>query len=149
MESGRERLALAFSVFLGGAAAGAAEGFVEAREGVEAGGHGDVEDLVFCGDEKALGVGDAVVGDVVNEGGAEGFFEEVHGVVWVEVDGFADGVGGEGFEVALGDEAGHSFHFVEAAIEEGVGFVFGGSLRAWLHFFNEKSHSSQAGFELE
>ena len=139
---------LAGTVGAGGAVAGAAEGFVEAAEGVEAGSEGDVEDLQFCGDEQALGVGDAVVGDVVEEGGSEGFLEEAHGVVGVDADGFADGFGGERLEVALCDEAGDLLDLVEAAVVEGCGAVAGVAL-CMVGTGQFLGHAEEAGLEFE
>ena len=129
---------VASAVFTGGAMAGVLEGFAETTHRAEAGIKGDAEDFFVGGGEKALGVGDAVLGEVIDERHAEGFAEEAHGVVGVEVHGAADGIDGERFGVALGDEAGHLFDFVEAALTNDHGAM---GLFFWRMGFNGKSHA--------
>ena len=137
---------VAAAVFAGGTLAGVLEGFAEAAHGAETGIQGDAEDFLVGRGEEALGVGDAVLGEVIDQGHAERFSEKAHGVVGVQVYSLADGIDGEGFGVTLGDEAGHLLDFVETAFADGDGAVglFSGRLA-----FGRESHAQEAGFHFE
>ena len=80
------------------------KGCVEAADGAEARLYGNLRDVEVCGDEEALGVGDAVLGDVVYDADGEAFAEEAHGVVRVQVDFVCYLSDGERRGVVLGDK---------------------------------------------
>lgn len=99
------------AVLTGGLAAKLAKDFVKAAGGIEAGFEGDVDDFHIGHHEEALGVGDAVAGEIVEQADVIGFAEAGHGIVGMQADGMGDAGDGEGFGVVQGDEAGHVFGF--------------------------------------
>ncbi len=89
------------------------EGGVEAADGAEAGFYSNLGDVEIGGDEEALGVGDAVLGDVVDDADGVVFAEQTHGVVWVKVDFVCYLANGERLGVVLSDKSCHALDRAE------------------------------------
>src|ERR1041384_7629916 len=93
--STRDRQLVLRSVFSRRAAAGAAEGFVEAADRVEAGAEGHIHDLFVRRREQSARVRNPVMRQIIDQRRAKGFFEKAHRVVRMQADGLADVVYGQ------------------------------------------------------
>ena len=98
--------AIRLAVFARRAAASLFKCFIETAKALKASSQRNVENRIGGRDQKALRVSDPVLRDEGGDRGAECFPKQVHRIIWVQVVGFGDHLGGERFMVMARDVAG-------------------------------------------